>query len=76
MLVDRPAPRISLAVNELTADSRAALIDGYAVMAISTPLTDLCTDLIEMMVKSVGADDDGVAGQHFLEPRLYLPEMV
>ncbi len=71
-----PAPRISLAVNELTADSRAALIDGYAVMAISTPLTDLCTDLIEMMVKSVGADDDGVAGQHFLEPRLYLPEMV
>lgn len=71
-----PEPRLALVVNELIAESRAALIDGYAVMAISTPLPDLCRDVVDMMVRSVRETDDGVAGQHFLEPRLYLPEIV
>lgn len=69
-------PQTTLVVNELTAESRAALIDGYVFMAIATPLNDLCRDLVDMMVRSAGVTDDGIAGQHFLEPRLYLPEIV
>lgn len=70
------APRITLIVNELTAESRAALIDGYLTMAIGTPLADLCRDVVDMMIRSAGAEDDGVAGQYFLEPRIFLPEIV
>jgi len=69
-----PQPRVTLVVNELTSDSRAALIEGYATMVISTPLADLCRDLVDRMIRSVGAPEDGVSGQHFLEPRLILPE--
>lgn len=69
-------PRVALVVNELTAESRAALIDGYAIMAIATPLPELCRDLVEMMVRTRDQADDGISGQYFLEPRLFLPEIV
>ncbi len=69
-------PRVALVVNEITAESRAALVDGYAIMAITTPLAELCKDLVDMMVKSTLETDDGVSAQHFLEPRIILPEMV
>ncbi len=39
-------PRVALVVNELTAESRAALIDGYVIMAISTPFPVLCSVLV------------------------------
>ena len=70
------APRVILVVNELTAESRSALIDGYVTMAISTPLPELCKTLIDLMIKSGGQGDDGVSSQHFLEPRIVLPEML
>ncbi|SPH25072.1 Catabolite control protein A [Defluviimonas aquaemixtae] len=69
-------PKVALIVNELTADSRAALIDGYAIMAIATPLPELCKDLVDMMIAAIGQANDGVSGQYFLEPRLYLPEIL
>ena len=69
-------PQVALIVNELTAESRAALVDGYAIMVIATPLTELCRDLVDMMIVAGGQADDGVSGQHFLEPRLHLPEIV
>lgn len=69
-------PQIALIVNELTAESRAALVDGYATMAIATPLPELCRDLVDMMILSVGQADEGISGQYFLEPRLHLPEIV
>jgi LacI family transcriptional regulator len=68
-------PRVVLVVNELTVESRAALIDGYASMVIVTPLPELCRDLVEMMISSVNRPDDGPPGQHFLEPRVLLPEI-
>ncbi|MFN3825386.1 MAG: LacI family DNA-binding transcriptional regulator [Pseudorhodobacter sp.] len=68
-------PRIALVVNELTNDSRNALADGYVTMVICTPLSELCTDLVDLMVQAVEAGGEGVAGQHFLEPRIVLPEM-
>ncbi len=69
-------PRVVLVVNELTAESRSALIDGYVTMAISTPLPELCKTLIDLMIKSGGQGDDGTSSQHFLEPRIVLPEML
>ncbi len=67
-------PRVALVVNELTAESRAALIDGYAVMVIMTPLAELCRDVVAAMIAAIGGRDDGVPGQQFLEPRAILPE--
>ncbi|MDA8767496.1 LacI family DNA-binding transcriptional regulator [Planktomarina temperata] len=69
-------PQVALIVNELTGESRAALVDGYAIMAIATPLPELCRELVDMMIVAGGQDDDGVPGQYFLEPRLHLPEIV
>ena len=69
-------PQVALVVNELTADSRAALIEGYAVMVIGTPLARMCHNLIDMMIASTKEADDGVAAQHFLEPRIILPEIL
>ncbi|MFT6660016.1 MAG: LacI family transcriptional regulator [Maritalea sp.] len=69
------APRhVALVVNELTDDSRAALADGYVTMVISTPLRRLCRDMVEMMVNAVRNGSSEVAGQHFLQPDLFLPE--
>ncbi|MBL4916657.1 LacI family DNA-binding transcriptional regulator [Tabrizicola sp. DMG-N-6] len=70
------SPRIALVVNELTAESRAALADGYATTVISTPLAELCTDLMELMLRAARGEDAGIAGQHFLDPRIIVPEMV
>ncbi|MCC5954578.1 MAG: LacI family DNA-binding transcriptional regulator [Natronohydrobacter sp.] len=69
------SPRVALVVNELTADSRAALADGYATMAICTPLAELCTDLVDLMLHALQDGSDKITGQHFLEPRIILPEM-
>lgn len=72
----RPPGKISLIANEMTDDRRAALADGYVTMVISTPLRELCRDLIETMIRAVQHDPTLSGGQHFLEPRLYLPESV
>lgn len=69
-------PQVALVVNELTAESRAALVDGYLAMAIATPLAELSTQLVDMMVKATNDEDDGITGQKFLEPRLILPEIL
>ncbi len=70
------SPRVALVVNEVTKESAAALREGYVLMAITTPLGALCDDLVGHMVRSVREGDDGIAGQHFLEPHIVLPEML
>ncbi len=69
-------PRVSLVVNELTAESRAALVDGFAEMVITTPLRELCREMAEGMIRSATGGDDGVVGQHFLDPKIILPEIL
>lgn len=69
-------PTVALIVNELTAESREALIDGYVTMVISTPLRELCQRLIELLVRSAQKDEDGVSGQQFLDPRIILQEVL
>lgn len=66
---------IALVVNESTPQSRAALADRYAVLAIATPLPQLCRELVGLMVDA--ADTPSSPGaEHFLEPQLYVPESV
>ncbi|MDB9801494.1 substrate-binding domain-containing protein, partial [bacterium] len=69
-------PKVALVVNELTAESRSGLIDGYVTMTISTPLKELCETVIDMMVRATNETDDPVTGQQFLEPRIILPEIL
>ncbi len=69
-------PQIALVVNEVTVESRAALIDGYVTMAISTPLQELCREVVDLMIKSTGEANDMSSMQHFLDPRIILPELL
>ncbi|WP_422825950.1 LacI family DNA-binding transcriptional regulator [Thalassococcus sp. BH17M4-6] len=72
----RPPGKVALIVNELTAESRAALADRYAIMAIATPLQQLCRALVDRMVAVVQAADKTPPAPLLFEPQLYLPESV
>lgn len=67
---------VSLVVNEITPESRAALIDRYVTMVIATPISVMCRDLVAMMSEAVRNGITDVVGQHFLRPELILPESV
>ncbi len=71
----RPPGRVMLVVNELTPDSRAALADGYAVLAIATPLEALSRSLVAAML-SAAKGQPPTTDRHIFEPQLYLPESV
>jgi DNA-binding LacI/PurR family transcriptional regulator len=70
----RPPGKIALVVNELTADSRKALINRNVGMAIATPLRQLCQDLVDQMITAALDRPDTSSGQHFLTSTLYVPE--
>lgn len=67
---------VALVVNEITPESRAALADRRVVLAIATPLTKLCTELVGLMTGAIEHGVSDFSGQHFLQPELYLPESV
>ena len=73
--VRRPG-EVTLVVNELTPESRAALISRYVGMAIATPLSRLCADLVTLAAEAVRDGITPLQSQHFLQPDLYLPESV
>jgi LacI family transcriptional regulator len=72
----RAPGEMALIVNELTPESRSALISRHVTMAIATPLQRLCSDLIGLARDAVMNGVPPFAGQHFLQPDLYLPESV
>lgn len=65
-----------LVVNELTADSRAALADDVATLAIHTPLQHLCRELVRLMVASIEDGLAAVPGETFLPFEMYVPENI
>lgn len=67
---------VTLVVNELTPESRAALISRNVTMVIATPLARLCDDLLRLATEACQAGIAPVQGQHFLQPDLFLPESV
>ncbi len=72
----RQPGEVALVVNELTPESRSALIERHVTMVIATPLQRLCADLLTLAAKALAGGIAGVQGQHFLQPDLYLPESV
>lgn len=72
----RKPEEVALVVNELTGDSSKALYDRYLTMAIATPLERLCQDLVRLMVEAKLNDQPVMAGQHFLQPELIMPESI
>ena len=72
----RAPGEVALIVNELTPESRAALVTRHVTMVIGTPLQRLCADLVTLGGRGAGRGDPPVQGQHFLPPDLYLPESV
>lgn len=68
--------KVALVVNELIADSRGGLSDHYVTMVIDTPLDELCRVLIDYMVRAVRNGPGDTPAQHFLDPRLYIPESI
>lgn len=72
----RSPGQVALILHELTPDSRAALADRYAEMAIATPLERLCSETVRLMTEAVQKEDTSALAQHFLRPDLHLPESV
>lgn len=71
----RPPGRVALVVNEITPDSRAALMDRYAQMAIASPLPEICRKVVDAMIATRNAPGGG-PGQVFLDAVLHVPESV
>ena len=67
---------VHLVVNEVTPESRAALLDRFVTTVLSTPLPALCDDLVRLAAEAVRDGPSDVAGQHFLRPEIVLPESV
>ncbi|MEM9851508.1 MAG: LacI family DNA-binding transcriptional regulator [Pseudomonadota bacterium] len=67
---------VALVVNELTPESRAALVDGYAAMAIATPLDAVCDHVFDFTGQMVSDQGAAIRSQHFLRPGLILPEIL
>ncbi|MDH2327143.1 LacI family DNA-binding transcriptional regulator [Cereibacter sp. SYSU M97828] len=61
-------------VNELTPDSRKALLDGTVTAVLHTPLRELCTDLISTMISTVEHGMAETPGQRFLPPQIWISE--
>lgn len=71
----RAPDEVSLVVNELTAESRAGLQDGYVQMVISTPLDEVCRDAVALMIRAKSQDAQAATSQQFLNPYIHLPEL-
>jgi len=61
-------------VNELTPESRQALLERRIAGVFQTPLRDLCTDLIATMVHTIEHGMAETPGQRFLPAHLWVPE--
>jgi LacI family transcriptional regulator len=61
--------------NELTADNRAALIDGIVDLVIQTPLVKLAETTVSNMLSALAAGEAPPSpGQHLLPMELFTPE--
>ena len=67
---------VALVVNEVTAESRAALAQGWVTMVDATPLPDLCREVLAMMQKAVREKGGAGAGQIFLPLQLHVAESI
>jgi LacI family transcriptional regulator len=67
---------VALVVNELTAESRAALASRWVTMVDATPISDLCRTVMALMANA-GEGGAAIAGaQHFLPMQLHVTESI
>lgn len=67
---------VAVVVNEVTAESRAGLAQGWVTMVDATPLPDLCQTVLGLMVRAVRDRGNGGAGQVFLPVQLHVAESI
>lgn len=72
----RKPGEVALVVNELTAESRAGLAQGWVTMVDATPVPDLCRSVLTLMVRSVQDGGNVGAGQVFLPMHLHVAESI
>lgn len=72
----RPAGRLTLIVNELTPESRAALADRTVTMVLATPLKSLCESLVAAMALHIWEKGQRHPAPPRFEPLISLPESV
>lgn len=65
---------IACLVNELTPESRQALLERTISAVLHTPLRELCNDLIATMVNTIEHGMADNPGQRFLPPQIWVPE--
>jgi LacI family transcriptional regulator len=68
--------RIVVVCNELTPETRAALIDGVVDLVIATPVSLLADRAVERMIEAVREGERSLAQQSLLAFDLYLPENI
>ncbi|MFK0207845.1 LacI family DNA-binding transcriptional regulator [Agrobacterium sp. NPDC090283] len=66
--------RIGCLVNELTPESRQALLERRICGIFQTPLRELCADLMATMVHTIEHGMAETPGQRFLPAQLWVPE--
>ncbi|MFC3073344.1 LacI family DNA-binding transcriptional regulator [Shinella pollutisoli] len=66
--------RIVCIVNELTPESRQALLERRISGVLQTPLKELCIDLVTTMIHTIEQGMAESPGQRFLPARLWVPE--
>jgi LacI family transcriptional regulator len=70
----RAPGQVALVVNEVTAESRAALAAGWVTMVDATPIGDLCRVVTDLMAKAAGGGPVTAGAQHFLQMQLHVSE--
>lgn len=61
-------------VNELTDESRAALLDRTISCVLATPVQGLCADLMAATITAVESGMAKTPGQRFLAPQIWVPD--
>ena len=62
---------VVVVVNELTAESRRALAEGWVILVDGTPLPRLCRDLLDLMQRTMTRSGP-IPDLHFLPPDLHV----
>lgn len=71
---ERRAGTLSVVVNELTPETRAALTDDIVTLVISTPIKPLAASIVDAMIRAINGDLSGTPAQFMLPFEVYTSE--
>jgi LacI family transcriptional regulator len=73
---DRGSRELVVVCNELTPETRAALIEGWLTMALGTPIDAIAAKAIEMMTIATGAKGGSVLPQVLFPADIHISETI